>query len=217
MKKRKVLAMVMAGALLLGGGIFGTYAYLTADDKVQNTFTVGKVSMVLDEAKVNEDGEKMPEEARVKENSYKIYPGFKYDKDPTVTMGADIDPAYLFVQIEVEHGTALETAIANHKDVNPGQNNALDLLEGFARDSWTAIGDGVTGSDGTTRTYTFSYNQPVEANNKIKVFDKVDIPAAFTTEEMNSLEGMKINVKAFACQKKGFNDQLTAWNAVFKK
>ena len=55
-KKTKALMLVLCAVLLVTASVLGTMAYLTSTEKVVNTFTVGKVAITLDEAKVNADG-----------------------------------------------------------------------------------------------------------------------------------------------------------------
>ena len=55
MKKnlKKVLLLVLCAALLVSVTVAGTVAYLTSTAKVENTFTVGKVKITMDESKVD--------------------------------------------------------------------------------------------------------------------------------------------------------------------
>ena len=46
-KAKKVVALLLCAVLLVVGSVTGTMAYLTANDTVTNTFTVGKVAKVL--------------------------------------------------------------------------------------------------------------------------------------------------------------------------
>ena len=56
MKTRsKALVLTLCAVLLVVATVMGTMAYLTSTDTVTNTFTVGKVAITLDEAKVNTD------------------------------------------------------------------------------------------------------------------------------------------------------------------
>ena len=101
MKTRsKVLSLVLAGTLVVSAGMFGTLAYLTDTAEVKNEFTVGNVDISLDEAKVDEDGEIVPEADRVISNAYKLMPGGNYTKDPTVHVTDDSEDSYLFVKVE---------------------------------------------------------------------------------------------------------------------
>ena len=103
MKKKllTVVGLVLCAVLLVVGSIFGTFAYLTSTpDPVTNTFTVGKVEITLDEAKVTEYGVEVANADRVKENAYKLIPGHKYIKDPTIHVAADSEDCWVFVKID---------------------------------------------------------------------------------------------------------------------
>ena len=84
--KSKALLLTLCAVLLVAASVMGTMAYLTSTDKVENTFTVGKVAIKLDEAKANNDGSLVEGAARVKANEYKLLPGHTYNKDPMVTV-----------------------------------------------------------------------------------------------------------------------------------
>ena len=119
-KMRKVLLAVCCAALLVCVTIGATVAYLTSQDTVTNTFTVGKVQITLDEAKANADGSLVPNAERVKANSYKLLPGHTYTKDPTVHVAAGSEDCWLFVKvvngiadIEDENNTIADQMTAN--------------------------------------------------------------------------------------------------------
>ena len=100
MKTRsKALLLSLCAVLLVAATIFGTMAYLTSSDKVENTFTVGNVKIKLDEAKVNTDGTPVEGVDRVHENSYKLLPGHTYTKDPTVTVEKGSESAYVRMKV----------------------------------------------------------------------------------------------------------------------
>lgn len=129
MKTRtKVLGLMMAAVLLVSATIFGTMAYLTDNDTVTNAFTVGKVAITLDEARVNVMGKPVDKNnvevvlkaaPRVSENTYKLMPGHTYTKDPTVHVEADSEDSYIFVKVEngldgiEESGKDIATQITN--------------------------------------------------------------------------------------------------------
>jgi predicted ribosomally synthesized peptide with SipW-like signal peptide len=54
-KMYKVMLLVLCAALLIAGSVMGTLAYLKDTKSVTNTFTVGKVEITLDEAKILRD------------------------------------------------------------------------------------------------------------------------------------------------------------------
>lgn len=207
-KSGKILALVLAAVLLVGASVFGTMAYLTSTDVVTNTFTVGKVSLTLDEAEVGTDGKALTGETaeRVKENSYKLLPGKVYDKDPTVHVGADSEPAWLFVK--VENGiAAIEAEEADYTSI------AAQIVD----NGWAAL-------TGVENVYCKAYNPAspdvldynVFETFKIKGDINGDALAAYatkTTEDSNS--GAQIVVTAYAVQSEGFADAAAAWAATF--
>ena len=98
-----ILLVVLVAAISIGA----TLAYLTDTDEAVNTFTVGKVGIKLDEAKVDEYGELIYKEDgetladRVTENSYKLIPGHSYVKDPTVTVDAGSEESYIRISSSI--------------------------------------------------------------------------------------------------------------------
>ena len=84
--KKKILVACLCVALAVLTIAGTTLAYLTSQDTVTNTFTVGNVEIKLDEAKANTDGTLVEGANRVKANSYKLIPGHTYTKDPMVTV-----------------------------------------------------------------------------------------------------------------------------------
>lgn len=52
--KTKVLLMSLCAVLLVAASVLGTMAYLTDSKDVKNTFTVGNVSITMDETDVDD-------------------------------------------------------------------------------------------------------------------------------------------------------------------
>ena len=105
MKKSKAILMVVCAMLLVAASVMGTLAYLTSQDSVTNTFSVGKVAITMDEADVDEygalilDDNKKPVD-RVTTNGYKLVPGHTYIKDPTIHVQPQSENCWVFVRIE---------------------------------------------------------------------------------------------------------------------
>lgn len=119
---KRILLTIVSALLLMAVTVAGTLAYLQAQtDAVVNTFTYGNVKFVgngLDEAPVDEYGEVIEGDRR-QENTYKLIPGHKYHKDPTVHIAADTEPCWVFIKvvneiadIEAEHDTIAEQMYA---------------------------------------------------------------------------------------------------------
>lgn len=128
--KKKTLLMSLAAVLLVAAGVFGTLAYLTSTtETVENTFTVGNVNIDLDEAAVDVYGNKLEGEDRRTANEYKLIPGYKYVKDPKVTVKSGSDKSYVYVKVVNTLGE-LETAEADETIAAQLVKNKWELLEG---------------------------------------------------------------------------------------
>ena len=198
MKTRsKALVLTLCAVLLVVATVMGTMAYLTSTDTVTNTFTVGKVAITLDEAKVNQNGEAVTPAVRVKENEYKLIPGHSYTKDPTVHVAADSEDSYIFVK--VENGIAPFEAAGDTTITKQIEKNQWNVLEG------------VTG------VYYKEYTS-ANAQEDLEVFKnfKIADTAGSSTEWKNfNAETTKVTVTAYAVQRDGFSTAKDAWTATF--
>lgn len=139
--KTKALLMSLCAVLLVAASVLGTMAYLTDSKDVKNTFTVGNVSIKLDEAKVNADGKAIDKEGnvvtdlakaeRVAENSYKLLPGHTYVKDPTVTVLKPSVESYVRMKVTFNKASqiiAMCTDPEFAEDGPTGVENAYPLI-----------------------------------------------------------------------------------------
>lgn len=99
-KLAKALLLVLCAILLVCASVLGTLAYLTSEDTVTNTFTVGKVQISMDETDVDEHGVAIENADRVKENTYQLIPGREYTKDPIVYVTAESETCYVFIKVQ---------------------------------------------------------------------------------------------------------------------
>lgn len=237
--KSKALLLTLCAVLLIAASVLGTMAYLTSTDTVTNTFTVGKVEIKLDEAKVNADG--IPEEgaARVQANSYKLMPGTTYTKDPTVTVLNGSEASYVRMKVTFNNAKKIIALCTDPEfpDEVTGVENAFPLIrmvkfveanaakwDGIIPDNMVEIEEMlampkyfVYDETADTLTYYFYYNETVGAPNgdvKIPVlFDTITVPEWATGEQLEQLEGFEINVVAEAIQAAGFDTADLAWAA----
>ena len=194
---KKVLLLVLCAVLLVGASVAGTLAYLTSQDTVTNTFTVGNVIITLDEAKVDEYGKLLykTDEAnkfattgteladRVDENSYKLIPGHTYTKDPTIHVAEDSEACWLFVKIE------------------NGNDNAT--INGLVENGWTQI---------EQSQYWAYKGATVGANSSIPVFNSFTYGSSVANTSSDA--DTKIIVTAYAIQADGFETADAAWAAL---
>lgn len=99
MKKKSLLTMFLALALVGAIGIGATLAYLSdATGAMTNTFTVGKIKISMDES--DESTPNDSTDRTVSGNAYNdIQPGDVLKKDPTVTVTAGSADCYVFMKL----------------------------------------------------------------------------------------------------------------------
>lgn len=217
MKKFKALLVVACALLLVAASVFGTMAYLTSTDTVTNTFTVGKVNIKLDEAKVNADGTPVTPAERVKENSYKLLPGHTYTKDPTVTVEAGSEDSYVRMKVEVKNIDQLKAVFT---DASYCGTNGVFLLQKLVGDwdnaKWASVGYEQS-KDGKTGTYEFRYYQKTGPATLVPLFTTITIPGSVDAAGLEKLGNVKINITGEAIQADGFADANAAWAAFNNK
>lgn len=202
---KKFALIAVCAMLLVCVTIGATVAYLTANDQVVNTFTVGKVAITLDETKVNTDGS-LPAgaEQRVKANVYHLLPGKSYQKNPTVHVDKDSETCYVFVK--VENGIAALEAASTEARPN--------IAAQIASNGWIAL-------DGVPNVYYKEYTKNAVATedtdllvfSMFTIADNADTLDAWSSVNTNT----KVTVTAYAIQKEGFaNNVLAAWAEVSK-
>ena len=174
--KKKILALVLALTLLVAGVVGGTLAWLTdRTAEVKNTFTVGDINIGLTETTAD----------------YKMVPGNTIAKDPTVTVKANSEACWLFVQVT--------------------KSENLDTFITYAiAEGWTALSD----VDGV-------YYREVSASNADQTFsvlkgDAVTVNSDVTKEMLTAKDfaNPTLTFKAYAVQKDNVASASDAWAKV---
>ena len=206
---KKALLLTLCAVLLVAASVLGTMAYLTSTDEVQNTFTVGQVSIKLDEAKANTDGTLVEGADRVKANSYKLLPGHTYAKDPMVTVLNGSESSYIKMTVTFSKANELDAIF------DPDGATLTTIFNGYDSSNWTYKGNTKNAAD-DTRTYEFWYKEAVAAPDGNvaldALFDSITVPGSITNEQLKTIERMTITVNAYAIQADGFADAADAWS-----
>lgn len=237
--KSKALLLTLCAVLLVAASVLGTMAYLTSTAKVENTFTIGKVEIKLDEAKVTTDGIPVEGAARVQANSYKLMPGNTYTKDPTVTVKAGSEDSYVRMKVTFNNATKIIALCTDpeYADEVTGTENAFPLIrmvkfveanaakwDGIIPDNMVETEDMLVDAKyfvhdaaTDTLTYIFYYKDPVKAPNGDVVlpvlFDTIKVPEWVTGEQLKALNDFRITVVAEAIQAGSFANADKAWEA----
>ena len=223
---KKALLFTFCAVLLVVASVLGTMAYLTSSDTVTNTFTVGKVNIKLDEAKVNEYGNPvndqgeivgLEEAPRQEKNAYKLLPGHEYVKDPTVTIVEDSEDAYIRAIVTVKNIDNLRKTFTNVKYY--GNDNVFllqNLVDGWDSNKWIFSSYKEEDKNGKYEfRYTDSYVNGVSTNTALPaLFTSIIVPGEeVTNDNIGNLTSVVIDVEAHAIQADGFENADEAWEA----
>lgn len=210
---KKTISIVALVVLVAAVSVLGTLAYLTSQDQVMNTFTVGKVAIKLDEMKVTDDGKSVVPAERVKANGYKLLPGLTYAKDPTVTVLEGSELSYVKLVVTVSK------ASESDKLLKECETTLAAVVKGYDAANWI-LKSNTEDKANNTRTYEFWYKEAVDASAAdVKLdalFDQIVVPGNITNAQLASIDGLKINIVAYAIQADGFADAAAAWDAFAK-
>lgn len=201
MKKSKVLLTLACAVLLVAASVMGTLAYLTSTSEVKNTFSVGSVTITMDEQDVDNstDGKE-----RDTENRYKLMPGHKYIKDPIIHVDPTSEGCYLFVTINNEIA-AIEAE---------GSTTVAKQMEAKG---WTTV-------NGVANTYVYIGTAEgaadplaVSAGSNIPVFEEIVIAGSVDNSTLADYANKTITVNAYAVQKDGFEGKAATeiWSTAF--
>lgn len=206
-KDRKKLALLtLLVVLLIAAAALGTMAWLTAQDSVTNTFTVGNFNKPTDPEdrpdpdKEIPDGEK-PEEPNISEDGYiiepswdtasnvehKLVPGGSLYKDPYVGIGAGSEDAQIYVYVENPFGdNAVYFSLTEAWEPVEGQVT-IASVDGVSTDIYTGGLFHYTGDD---KSDILKANATDDVWTNRPVFKKVVVNDNASTKDLN-IEGEK--------------------------
>ena len=210
MTKKRFVAILLCVTLVALAAIGATFAYLTDNKTVNNTFTMGNVAIKLDETNVND-----PTGDRVTSNAYNVYPGAVVTKDPIVH-NTGKNAAYIRATVNVSNWMNLCAAYypeSGFEFTKPGYEKSLELLVGTLGEGWSVVG--VEAGDTFTigqfdAKFILKYDGELAAgDDTTAMFQTVTIPTGIDNASTDSFSGVK--VVAQAIQADGFD----TWEAAF--
>lgn len=224
-KVKKIVALLLCAALLVGASVAGTLAYLTSKTEVaKNTFAVGNVEIYLDETDIDESrtapsSGQLLNTGRDLYNEYKdenkLVPGCRRVKDPTVWIKDGSEDSYVRMMVTVTGLDELKTVLPGY--VENGVFMLENLVEGWDKTKWEC--ESIDGN-----VYEFRYHKTVTGGTDSEngytalpaLFTGIKLPGdLLTNEDMDELDAVEITVEAHAIQALGFANADAAW-AAFK-
>jgi surface protein len=204
-KNSKIFIYIALIACMLVFGIFGISAILVMTDTAENNFTVGKVSIELNEPSWKE------------KNAKNILPLDEVAKDPQITNDGDND-AYVFMSVNVPYGDV----ILNDEEGNIIDTQYTALFSYELNDNWVLI-DTIEEDDDSI-TYVYAYASDDESlialastDTTNSLFDTVK----FANVKEGQLEESTLNmvINAYAIQTDNIldtdtSDAATVWDVV---
>lgn len=195
--------------LVVAVSVLGTLTYLTSQSQVVNTFTVGRVAIRLDEAKVDTDGVPVEGAERVSGNEYHLLPGRTYTKDPTVTVLSGSEDSYVRMLVTVNNTSEL-------KAIFGADFFLMDCVSGWDSTVWLLAS--TTDNGDNTITYEFRYKEIVGKTDTDfaldALFDTLTLPGdKVTGEQLATIADLEIIAQAHAIQAPGFDTADVAWAA----
>lgn len=251
--KKKIIALCLCIAMIAIAVVSGTLAYFTDEKTQTNTFTAGKLKISLDEAELKvennelvfgDDGNLVLTGGRTSENqTYKLFPGMKVTKDPTITLLKDSEDAYIAAKITIKSGETgdIESLIPStdgymhmldvSKIISGGLTDGevdfikhplTSVVEGmpvYGNTEYFAYQEVLKGSDNKPNGQYIIYmfvKEPVSAEESVVLFDTLTIDPQWDHDEMAILNEATIQVEAYATQANGFDECYKAMAAAFK-
>lgn len=196
--KSKALLMTLCAVLLVAASVLGTMAYLTSTTgEVKNTFSIGKIAITLDEAKVDLDGVAVTPATRGNGNAYKLVPGHTYTKDPTVhVIDENSENSWIFVK--VENGIAAIEATGDTM-----------IAKQIEDKGWTKL----TGVDGVENVYYRAYDK-TSPDKDFVVFDSFTVKNDVSEDTLKGYQIASITITAYAIQRDAnLSTAADAWRA----
>ena len=242
MNKKKILALSLIVCLLATAVVGGTLAYFTDTEDATNTFTAGSVDITLDEAIVEEVTDKTAVDAdgnriygdliatgdRTEgDQTYRLYPGQKVTKDPTITIADYSEDCYVAAKVIVKGDIHSLIGVDGYDNIDIHQlvsgglvvENATQIQDWnglsmvYETDECVIYQD--ADKENNTWTMYIFVTEAMAKGEDFVLFDTMTIHDDWDNAEMAKINGMTIKVEAYAAQEYGFVDCFEAITTAF--
>ena len=205
MGKNKIIIIVCCALLLICCTVAGTVAYLTSKtNQANNTFTVGKVEITLDEKDVDNSSSGK----RDIKNEYKLVPDQTYDNDSTIHVASGSAESYIFILVQ--------------NDISNLEPTTGTIKEQIINNGWkeligASMPLGYSGNKANTTVYYREVSENLSNESKdYVIFKNFKIDSSKTANDLKNVNSSTfINITGYAIQKaKSLTSAMDAWNNV---
>lgn len=216
-----------------------TIAYFTDTKGISNTLTSGNVTITLSEAEVKSDNagnlvedtnaQRFFGTANSATHDYKtIFPGQSIFKDPTIQNIGDQD-AWIAAKITLTDGAGHIDRVLSYpgyqgidikellyggligESAHVGVWNGIEQVRHNDNYAMVQIPDAATGK---FEFYFFLNNKFLQGDSTV-IFDHMNIPDYFSSEDMQEFKELTIDIRAYAVQARGFDNCFDAMKEAF--
>lgn len=197
-RKQKIItlsAVAAVAAMVVAGS---TLAYFTDTKEAVNTFTMGDVSIKLDETDIDGEDSSRTETG----NDYtEVVPGVWMTKDPVITNTGSQD-AYVCAEVKVEGWLPLYKKYINSSPEPDDVKNSLTELVDELGEGWSIYGHYQDIETGDI-TFLLQYADILKSGEAAPaIFNKIKLPSAMRSGD----EFGDVTIKGKAIQAAGFNN-----------
>ena len=206
--KKKVISLVLCAALLAVAVIGGTLAYFTdTTDTKENTFTVGKVDIDIEETSPEKEGYQQGEATKNGYEYENILPNEKLSKLVVINVEEDSEDAWVYAKLTVKGYNELYAALTA-AGLDATDFSALllnkNLGTGVVIDAW---------QDGDVFNIVYT-NGVMKAEATWTLFDGIQVPQEFTQEIVAGLGEVELDVTGYAIQASEIKTAAEGWTAL---
>lgn len=220
MKKRNLLTLVLALALVAALAVGGTLAYFTDNDTQTNTFTMGNVNINLEESNTKDPDTNEDVWTDEGLGYTSVLPGNVETKKARVTVDTKSADCYVKVNIKLEYNPFSETTGMglNDQDVAALKAAVSDAitknLDGT--DKTDCMWDVTPTDDGFDCVYKGTDgNRIAHPDDALMLFEQIRIPTSFGNNVAG--EGFQIKLTAYAIQSDNLEYDPSIWSMNFEK
>lgn len=187
MKSKRIRNIIIASAMAVLFLVGGVFAYLTDKDDATNIFTMGDVTIDLDEPEYpGNDSDEVTD----------IWAGKVITKDPTIENLGD-NEAYVYLQISVPKAEVITTD-DNGNLLNNGEPKMQQLFNYVVNDGWTLLKSNTVGTN--VNHYLYAYTSKLAPGEKTPaLFDEV-VFVNVIEDQISTDTVFELPIKAYAIQ-----------------